>query len=127
MDIRQAKCKIAILENCHMATSCMDTLWKNKTSKKAFRLLKMDYICSPWKCGGLNVLKIHYHAFFRKMSLVLIFFKPEQPWTRMLSYMCRTMQTHFYGKSEVNVWDLLLDKFMGKIPDYPFASALIQD
>ena len=61
------------------------------------------------------------------MSLLLIFFKQEQPWTRMLSYMCQTMQTHFYGKWEVDVWELLLGKFMGKIPGCPFASAFIQD
>ena len=108
-------------------SKAMDMIWKNKASKKAFRLLKMEYICSPWKSGGLNVLNIHYHALSRKMSLLLTFFKQEQPWTKMLSYMCQTMQTHSYGKWEVDIWELLIGKFMGKIPGCLFASALIQD
>ena len=108
-------------------SKAMDMLGKKKASKKAFKLLKMEYICSPKKSGGLNVLNIHYHALCRKMSLLLTFLRQEQPWTKILSYMCQTMQTHSYGKWEVDIWELLIGKFMGKIPGCPFALTLIQD
>ena len=54
------------------------------------------------------------------------FFQQEQSWTRMISYMSKTMLTTSYGKWDVDVWELLLGKFMGKIPSCPFAFALIQ-
>ena len=45
----------------------------------------------------------------------------------MLAYMSRTMMTPAYGKWDVDIWEVLLGKFMGKIPGCPFATALILD
>ena len=53
-------------------SQAMEMLWKTKSSKKALRLLKMDYVCSPRKSGGLNVLNLHFHALAKRCHCCLL-------------------------------------------------------
>ncbi|MCO5583913.1 hypothetical protein L7F22_037830 [Adiantum nelumboides] len=105
----------------------MEMLWRTHANCKAFRLLKMELVCTPRMHGGLNILNIHLHKFARKATLLADFFARKQPWSHMLADMSTSMSTKAYGDWITDHWEFVLGHFEGTIPACPHSTKLILD
>lgn len=105
-------------------SQAMEMLWKTKTVVKALRLMKLDMVCSARMHSGLNILNLRYHVLARKITMLKAFFRKQQPWSFMLATMCSGMQTFAYGHWVIALWEVVIVRFVGKIPGCPFSTVM---
>ena len=73
------------------------------------------------------VLNILNHVLARKVAILHIFFRQQQPWTIMLTAMCTDMKTPAYEHWIPDPWEVVIGKYVAKIPSCSFSTELIQD
>ncbi|MCO5547390.1 hypothetical protein L7F22_000839 [Adiantum nelumboides] len=102
--------------------------WSTTSWKKGLRLLPMDKLCTPKRCGGLNILHLGSHVMARKATLLLVLVEQRQPWTQMLAYLCsNAVSTLTFGHWQPSYWDVIFGEFEATIPGCSFTSSLVAD